>query len=256
MIKLTTLLKEFEFGKQLFTDPKASDTVTPDQYKKFLDKYHANIEPNSQDETKFLKKLQRYFEDNTKDIDVNVLKELLALKSRFPFVLDPKTSRYKSAYRGTVIPIEDLLKMDLNWYNSDAYQAKNSSYTYISKGNAGFLSFSNAFQQAELFSIRKKNVSKNFELLVTSNVFPAVLEIEASNPNLLFNTEFTNLISPYFNEEEFIYVGNSVKPKTILISKTKNIFREFKDLEKEWPMGYKLQLKLEDASNQESVIHM
>ena len=243
MIKLTTLLKEIEFGKQLFGDPKDSGLqATPAKFKQFLAKYNAEVETNSQEEANFLSKLKQYFSSNsTEGVDVKVLQDLLALKSNFPYILDPKESGNTKAFRGATIPVEDLLKMPFQFDGNGVYQAVNPSYTYTSKNTSGFLSFTDLPMQAENFTRHHAGTL----VLTTSNTFPVILECSISNPNLLFNTEFTSLISPFSNEEEMIYVGRSLKPAAIYITIANEIFSNFANLKWQWPLGYQLKEKLD-----------
>ena len=157
------------------------------------------------------------------------------------YILVPKESGNTKAYRGATIPVEDLLKLSFQFDGEGGYQAVNPSYTYTSKNTAGFLSFTERLMRAEKFT---KFHSGTTFVLTTGNIFPVVLECSISNPNLLFNTEFTSLISPFANEEEMIYVGRSLKPEAIYITIADEIFSNFANLKWQWPAGYQLKAKL------------
>lgn len=237
MIKLINLLKEFEYGDELFSDLKDKNVVNKNYIKSLISK----AEPNTEDEQLFLKALNRYFSDDiTKNVDVNTLKILLQLKSKFPNILDPSMSRYSSAYRGTTIDVDFLLKSDIKPYNYHTYIIKQPKTSIQSKGSVGYLSFSNSYQQAELFSkVNSKDVNK----LISTNSFPIVAEINLKNPLLLFNTEFTRAISE-FDEEEFILVDNKFTPNNIFIVNPDDIFSKIKNIKKTAPKFYELQSKL------------
>jgi hypothetical protein len=237
MIRLKDLLKEFEYGTYLFSDLNDKSIVNPDYIKSLISKK----EPNTADEREFLKALHKYFSDDTeKIIDINVLKKLLQLKSKFPNILDPAKSRYSSAYRGTTINIDTLLKSNITFYNFKVYNIKSPKITIQSKGSTGYLSFSNSYQQAELFS---KVNSKDINKLVANNIFPIVAEIDLKNPKLLFNTEFTKSISE-FDEEEFMLVDTKFIPINIFLIRPDDIFSKIKNIEKTAPKFHELQSKL------------
>jgi hypothetical protein len=237
MIKLIDLLKEFEYGTYLFSDPNDKSIVNKQHIKSLISKK----EPNSNDEKIFLKALNKYFSDNVeKTIDVDVLNKLLQLKSKFPNILDPSMSRYSSAYRGTTIDIDILLESDIKFYNFNVYIIESPDITIQSKGSTGYLSFSNSYQQAELFS---KVNSKDINKLISTNTFPIISEIDLINPNLLFNTEFTRAVSE-FDEEEFILVDNKFTPSNIFIANPNDIFSKIKNIKKTAPKFYELQSKL------------
>jgi hypothetical protein len=237
MIKLINLLKEFEYGTDLFSDLDDENVVN----KQYITSLISKKEPNTNDEKIFLKALNKYFSDNIeKTIDVNVLNKLLQIKSKFPNILDPSKSKYSSAYRGTTIDIDVLLGSDIKFYNFNVYNIKSPNITIQSKGSTGYLSFSNSYQQAELFSIVN---SKDINKLISTNTFPIISRIDLKNPKLLFNTEFTRAISE-FDEEEFILVDNKFIPNDIFIVKPNNIFSKIKNIKKTAPKFYELQSKL------------
>jgi hypothetical protein len=241
MIKLINLLKEFEYGTDLFSDIDDENVVN----KQYITPLISKKEPNTNDEKIFLKSLNKYFSDNIeKTIDINVLDKLLQIKSKFPNILDPSKSKYSSAYRGTTIDIDVLLESDIKFYNLNVYNIKSPNITIQSKGSTGYLSFSNSYQQAELFSMVN---SKDINKLINTNTFPIISRINLKNPKLLFNTEFTRAISE-FDEEEFILVDNKFIPNDIFIAKPNNIFSKIKNIRKTAPKFYELQSKLNDIS--------
>ena len=243
MIKFSDLLKELKYGKVLFGDPNDDNLNSASVFKKLLKQYSINQEPNTKDETQFLEALTLYFSDYIyKKIDVGVLKELLKLKSKFPKFLDPKESIYTSAYRGTVMNIKDILKQPIRYFNHNEYIIENPKQEIQSKGDTGYLSFSGTYLQAEKFS--KINV-KNIDKLLQNNSFPVIMEIDMNNPKLLFNTEFTNAIS-VFQEDEVLLIDNKYKPKSIMIKNPNIIFSSIKYMKKKAPDYYELRRRLKE----------
>ncbi len=246
MIRLIDLLKEFEYGKQLFSDPKDKSIVDKETFKDIFKNFNIDFEPSTEDEAKFLKSLRLYFGDDiNKKINVGVLKYLLQLKSKFPNILDPRKSRYSSAYRGSTMNIDNILNAKIKRYNLNTYIIASPNITIQSQGAPGYLSFSNSYQQAVLFSkVNSKNVSK----LISNNQFPIIAEIDLSNPKLLFNTEFTKLFSE-FDEEEFMLIDTNYKPINIFIQDPNTVFDKIKNIKKQAPKFYKLQKHLDPNVN-------
>jgi len=240
MIKLKTLLEEFKYGNELFSDLKDKSVVSKNYIKSLISK----AEPNTEDEQLFLKALSKYFSDDvTKTVDASTLKMLLQLKLKFPKILDPTQSEYSSAYRGTTIDIDFLMKSDIKFYNPHTYIIKRPKTTIQSKGSAGYLSFSNSYQQAEIFS---KVNSSPIDKLVSTNAFPIVAEISLKNPKLLFNTKFTRALSE-FDEEELMLVDTKFTPINIFIASPDEIFKVVKytkHTKKTAPKFYELQERL------------
>ena len=109
-LRESRLLKEFDYESELFADPSALDT-TPYAFKQLISKE----EPNTDDENKFIKALERYTHDESNSLSPSGLKYLLKLKSKFPKILDPRTSSDADgyAYRGTQIDIDILLNSNI-----------------------------------------------------------------------------------------------------------------------------------------------
>lgn len=219
MIKLIDLLKEFEYGSQLFADPKDENLVNVE----FLDDLIAKSEPNTEDEKKLLKALSDYFsKDVFKNIDIDTLKKLLQLKSKFPKILDPAKSRLHAglAYRGTTIGIDTLLKAidngSLSQIGYRNYVIQNPKITIQSKGSTGYLSFSAESAAAKAFAIG--NMAGNrYKNLIKQKLFPITAEISSKNPNLLFNPVFVRALSGY-DEEETLLIDSKYTPDAIYLT--------------------------------------
>lgn len=221
MIRLKNLLKEFEYGSRLFADPKDENLVNAE----FLDDLIAKPEPNTEDEKKLLKALSDYFsKDVVKNLDINILKKLLQLKSKFPKILDPKKSRNAGyAYRGTTIGIDTLLKAidngSLFKHSYNVYvidKIDNPKITIQSKGSTGYLSFTAEIVYAESFAIG--NMAGNrYKNLIKQKLFPITVEISSKNPNLLFNPVFVRALSGY-DEEEILLIDTKYTPDAIFLT--------------------------------------
>jgi len=241
MILLKDLLKEFEYGSQLFADPKDENLVNVE----FLDALIAKPEPNTEDEKKLLKALSDYFSQGVvKKLDIDILKKLLQLKSKFPKILDPKKSRNAGfAYRGTTIGIDTLLKAIDNGVltkrgimQHSVYQIENPKITIQSKGSTGYLSFSVEMVDAEIFAVRNAHVSRYKDLLY-QKLFPITAEISSKDPNLLFNPEFVRVLSGY-DEEETLLIDTKYTPDAIYLTGPYDILKNLDNVDFPVDPGY------------------
>ena len=218
MIKLKNLLKEFEYGKSLFTDPMDPSIDKKSNFISLLDTFNLIKEPNTDDEKNFLKALSDFFNMSmSKSIDVSILKHILTLKSKFPAVLDPTKSSESLAYRGTTIGIDKLVNMNFNKTGNDLYEVNNPNITLQSKGSSGYLSFSNNYIKANSFSQGRGTGRESLRELVPSGMFPILIGIDINTPNLLFNPSFSNIVST-FDESETILVDTQCTPKIIFLN--------------------------------------
>ena len=220
MIRLKDLLKEFEYGNKLFADIGDESLINPE----FLDKLIAKPEEeNTEDEKKLLKALRDYFsKDVLKSIDVTILKKLLALKSKFPKILDPSKGRRNldSAYRGTTIGIDTLLKAinngSLSKDSYNTYVIENPKITIQSKGSTGYLSFSVEMIDADSFAITSI-LGNRWINLIKQGLFPVTSEVSSKNPNFLFNPEFVRVVSEY-DEDEILLIDTKYTPSAIYMT--------------------------------------
>jgi len=227
MIRLIDLLKEFEYGNQLFADPKDEYLVNVE----FLDDLISKTEPNTEDEKKLLKALSDYFSQGVvKNIDVNILKKLLQLKSKFPKILDPnKFNRGRGgfAYRGTTIGIDTLLKAidngKLQQQSRGIFVIDDPKITIQSKGSTGYLSFSVEMVDAEIFAVGAR-AGNRYKNLIKQKLFPITAEISKKNPNLLFNTHFVRALSDY-EEEETLLIDTKYTPTAIILTDPYDILK-------------------------------
>jgi len=249
MIRLKDLLKEFEYGNKLFADIEDESLINPE----ILDKLIAKPEEeNTEDEKKLLKVLSSYFsKDVLKSIDVTILKKLLALKSKFPKILDPFKGRrgLDLAYRGTTIGIDTLLKAINNGnlakdgYNT--YVINNPKITIQSKGSTGYLSFSVEMVDADSFALTRMLGNRRINL-IKQGLFPVTVEVSLKNPNFLFNTEFVRAVSEY-DEDEILLIDTKYTPSAIYMTNPYSLLNVLDDQDFEADPGYyELKKKLDE----------
>jgi len=132
MIKLKDILKELDVGDELFADDNEmfKDPYDDlfgkgfrDKLSRFLRINNIDKEINTEDETKILFAISRFVDNSTTSNKNNLMKHfntLLSLKSKYPEVLDPKSSSSYSdntqIYRGMRLPITDVLDTIENEY--------------------------------------------------------------------------------------------------------------------------------------------
>ena len=248
MILLKDLLKEFEYGSQLFADIEDENIINPE----FLDDLIAKPEPNTEDEKKLLKALSDYFsKDVVKNLDIDILKKLLQLKSKFPKILDPNKSRNAGyAYRGTTIGIDRLLKAidngGLSKQGYNVYVIENPKITIQSKGSTGYLSFSVEMVDAEIFA-GTASTGNRYKNLIKQKLFPITAEISSKNPNLLFNPVFVRALSGY-DEEETLLIDTKYTPGAIILTDPEQLLKNLDN--EDFPVDpgyYELKKRLEAA---------
>lgn len=223
MKKLIDILKEFDYGSELFADP--NDLYATPYQRKLIGL--SKEEPNTADEAKFVKALAKYTHNESNPLSPSVLKDLLKLKSKFPKILDPRTSDATdgSAYRGTQIDIDILLNSKIKKIQDGskwAYVIDNPNVTLKSTKSRGYLSFSVSRGVAAGFS-RRAFEGKTDEL-VGRNKFPVVLEIDLNHPKLIFSPNFINTVTE-FREAETLLISKVVKPKRIYITHDVRLLR-------------------------------
>lgn len=221
-------LKELDYGQNLFADPTVKQLFTqrgttkfppPDQYQEFL---HGDPEsPNTEEEMAVLTDIVNFTRENYNDIEdfKNNAQELLALKSKFPKMLDPKQGKNtgKLVYRGATIPISVLQKLASKINpaigEKGLYTIENPGIKVTPSSGRGIHSFSASLIQALDFmdvTAGKHNRPK-FRI-------PVVFAIDSSEPNLLLNPDFLDALS-IFNEQEAMLIGDSFTPKEIYIDR-------------------------------------
>ncbi len=232
------LLKEIEYGKNLFAD----DTPTlqkphsvPSSFTNNITDFiggEKNLEPNTEDENLLLTSLKVFtnIEGAYSDIPqtlANSAKSLLSLKSKFPRILDPQSTTGQSitsinstpmVYRGATIPLSTFNK--LNWgdsqiINFDMLYVENPGLEVSPRSERGIHSFTTSLSVAQIFAYRNAPRTKD----TTPDRVEVIVAIPLDDPHLLFNPDFVDLVSE-FKEREVLFVGNTFKPAYFLINDT------------------------------------
>jgi hypothetical protein len=242
MIKLKDLLKELDFGKFPFTDPDAVQLGMLEKMslERLIDKYKYVTEPNTKDEQKLLKDLSKYFENEGNTVQVSGLKALLAVKSKFPGILDPEQADdFSYVYRGTSMSISEVLKYDWNklkdQYGQSEFECKSNNVMMTAKGDRGFSSFS-VYEDTAADFANEQYIDFPAHY-IKNNLVPVVTSIYISDPNALFNPAFSKIFNIHGNEGEVLLIGTKYKsPKTKLVF-LDDVFENIQDqgkLSSEW----------------------
>ena len=236
-------INEIETGKVLFGEPKGSEWDP-----RFTDRWNAlkiPFEPNTMDEKQLLDLLRAWItkEDRNPKLGA-LLKELLPLKKKFPVVLDPIKGRDvydgTSFYRGTLIPIKDVLNLK-GWFKNNSvdfdYGAieTNAPYTWTSITNKGFTSLTPAAEVADGFAAdyMNKNGMKWADIINRlesgSGMIPVIIRIEDTHPNAIMNPKIMNEIGG-LGEYEVLLVGTKTKVKSVIVPNWEFIEKAAKEI--------------------------
>jgi hypothetical protein len=274
MIKLKDILKELEVGDELFTDLFVEDynyrvNLYSKELPSLLSKWGLKGEENTKEEDKLLDNIAKYIEIANSKNKGNLspyLNELLSLKSKFPYILDPFYSKknIKEIYRGMSLktnkvaplfekwwsksgqkPLDEIFselrkKFTPNWapspleafaegiYFGDKWKPlQGFEYNQMVKSrNEDFMSFSIDLEIAGDFAIGVSNDPDIPEDSVGVVVGANALD---NSSKLLFNPDFLNTMRRD-NEEEIMYVGNEIFANKIYLTNRFSIFRVLKNL--------------------------
>jgi len=224
MIKLTDLLKEFEFGKKLFADP--DDPIVSrgnsTEWSAFMRRVYSNdYESNTNDETYLLNAIKTYLNSsNKKDITPDMLRELLSIRDKFPNILMPP-SHITTLYRGMTMDINSLTKIvqdtteikkgGTGGPNDNQLILKGVSRTITSRAK-DFISMSTDRRIAERFP------AGNINAVFASGRYPvlAVVDIQDVKDKVLMNPDFLDAIIG-FRESECWIVGSDIPVSDLMI---------------------------------------
>ena len=280
MIKLKDILKELEVGDELFTDLSIDDRTNNHRVYRYskelpslLSKWGLKGEENTKEEDKLLVNIGKYVEFASLKHKGNLspyLNELLSLKSKFPYILDPFYSKknIKEIYRGMTLKINKVAPLFEKWWN------EGSSSSFVESGGKPL---------DEIFSELRKKSTPNFapsplgafaEAIYYGNApnFEYNQMVKSRNKDFMsfsidkliagdFATGVTNdpdipedsigvvvganaldnssklLFNPDFlntmrkdNEDEIMYVGNEIFANKIYLTNYDSIFRVLKKL--------------------------
>ena len=241
MIKLKDLLNELDFGKFPFTDPDAVQLGMMEKMslERLIDKYKYVAEPNTKDEQRLLRDLSKYFENEENTVEVSGLKALLAVKSKFPGILDPaEAGDANYVYRGTSISISEVMKYDWetfsNSYNGTTCECK-SPVMMSPKGDRGFSSFS-VFEDTAVDFAYEQYIDFPAHYR-QQKLIPVVTSVYVSDPKALFNPKFSKIFNIHGNEGEVLLIDTKYKSPKTTLKFLDDLFDNLKDagdLSPEW----------------------
>ena len=215
MIKLKDILKELDYGNELFGSiPKNLRMYSSGMLSKFQRDYDISSEENTKGEDKILKNLEGYLQTNKKDIQYE-LDDIFQLKSKFPKMLDPHYDlKFEYAYRGMSMPIPDVVDiLERNPFKeSNLIKIHNNTTIKIEdsgviqpRSSKGFSSLSIELEKAWEFAYDRKNEH------VFRGRYPVIIRIpynKVANRSL-FNPLFLDTFTVY-KENEFWVLGDSL----------------------------------------------
>lgn len=250
MIKLKDILFEFEIGNTLLGDP--TNLYKPEKWKEL----GIPFEPNTDDERKLVHLMQKWItrpDKARKDSQLGeMLKQLLPLKSKFPKILDPSQGRNlyegKSLYRGTLLPIEDVMNLKGTWqFSTDEFPTgaikTRASYAWNAAGSSekGFTSFTPDSSIANNFAAsiageygvmqKTRDYDRFVEKMINNEyigMIPVVIEIPDTYPSALMNPQYTVALSNFLAEFEVFVLGNNIRVSSINIFDWEYYERAFK----------------------------
>ena len=190
MIKLVNLLfEDIDYGERLFADPEDAWKVDPDLIKPF--------EPNTEQEKQLLKALQDYFRQPSSKIDPKMLRDLYKLRDKFPKILKPKPG-LDTVYRGATIDLPTVMSAKWIKYSEGYYT---TDITAVKSRRKGFISVSENTAEAKFFAGQNR---------AGNDRIPVIYDIPVKQNKVLFNTDFTNGISR-FSEDEMLLLTTGGK---------------------------------------------
>lgn len=230
-------VNEFNTGKVLLGDP--STLGRPSKWEEL----GIEFEPNTADESELIELLKTWIMKGKVDSKMGqILKELLPLKKKFPNVLEPSAGRKvydgTSLYRGTIIPLKEVLAMKGKWKH-DKYSlifgnaaetlTIKTTYNWESINRKGFTSFTPSPDVAISFAgsqspdlspsiVAAQTIIKRLADGYTGGMIPVILKIKDTHSQSIINPIFTQSANEFMNEFEVFVVGNKIKVDEVIIS--------------------------------------
>jgi hypothetical protein len=225
--------KKFDYGKELFADPNylPEKRYNNKDYIKFLKGVYQDVELNTADEKRAFKQIYDYFKDPSNLISKDVLESLKKLRDRFPNILNPLYDNVYNAYlsdltyyRGGSLSAEQLSGLSFERgkiYKKEKFELnkaiiKEPKFVYETTGEKHYLSFSRSFETALEFALNPFYNKRKIKQYIKSNRIPVVIGISGNDKNLILNPDFSDAVSPYF-EDESLYISNRMKIKELYI---------------------------------------
>jgi hypothetical protein len=186
-----------------------------------------------------INQLKDYIEDYT-DINIDLLKDLLKIKSKYPKQLDPRIGGNKFGYRGTTFNKDFISKLKVKSKSNGVTEYEVPPNLKItSKGNRGFLSFTTDEEVAKGFG----HYSGYVDHKKSPDRVGGYVRVSLDNPNFILHPNFTGELSKDLeyskeSEKETLYVGNSFTPESIFVI-DKDIYDTLTEGKKKDPFGLK-----------------
>ena len=275
MIKLKDILKELEVGDELFADSSIDDRTNNHRvylYSKelpsLLSKWGLKGEENTKEEDKLLVNIGKYVEFASLKHKGNLspyLNELLSLKSKFPYILDPFYSKknIKEIYRGMSLKINKVAPLFEKGWDESGQKPLDEIFSELrKKSTPNFAPYSTfaeeiyfggkgwktlqGFEYNQMVKSRNKDfmsfsinlriagdfatgVGNDYDLPADSVGVVVGANALDNSSKLLFNPDFLNTMRRD-NEDEIIYVGNEIFANEIYLTSYDSIFRVLKNL--------------------------
>lgn len=229
-MKLLNLLYEFDYGKKLFADPSHYSNI---QTTSDLDivgyRKYADIETDTDDEVRALELLDMFYSGDFVNLDETALYKLIVslkkLKSKFPKILDPRTSPGigQTVYRGATISIDLVKDMPLMIDGSNIILKVPNNFKVRPQSGRPIHSFSIKRYMAVNYAL-----NQTFLSVENPNRVPVIICVDVNDPNLLFSTRFSELHSVYREEEEVFYANYDITVNELILKSAiiEDIYKE------------------------------
>lgn len=229
-MKLLNLLREFDYGEKLFADPNHySNIQTTSDLNIIGYRKYADIETDTKDEARALELLDVFYSGDFVNLDETALykliKPLKKLKSKFPKILDPRTSPGIGhlVYRGATISLDLVKDMPYTVDGSDIILKVPNNFKVRPRSGRPIHSFSIKRYMAISYAL-----NQSFLSVENPNRVPVIICVDVNDPNLLFSTRFSKLHSMYRVEEEVFYANYDITVHELIIKSAsiEDIYKE------------------------------
>jgi len=229
-MRLLHLLHEFEYGENLFADPSHySNVQTTSDLNIIGYRNYADIETDTEDETRALELLDVFYSGDFVNLDETALYKLIAplkkLKSKFPKILDPRTSPGigQMVYRGATISLDLVKDMPYTVAGSNIILEVPKNFKVRPQSGRPIHSFSIKRYMAVNYALNQTLMS-----VENPSRVPAIICVDVNDPNLLFSTRFSELHSIYREEEEVFYANYDITVNELILKSAiiEDIYKE------------------------------
>ena len=162
--------------------------------------------------------LKKYIDDYT-EIEVNLLKDLLKDKKKYPNELDPRTGGNKFGYRGMTFKKDFIEKLkEVKKSNGITEYEVPSNMKITSRSTKGYLSFTVDEEVAQGFG----HYSGYIDHKKSPDRVGGYVRVSLDNPNFILHPDYTGELSKDLeyskeSEKETLFIGTSFKPDRIYV---------------------------------------